>query len=80
MESRSKPRIVIVGAGFGGLRAAQGLAHAQAQITVIDRYNHTLFSPLLYQVATAGLSPAEIAARYGASCAVRRIRRLSWAK
>lgn len=56
-----RPRIVIVGAGFGGLAAAEGLARANAEITLIDRQNHHLFQPLLYQVATAGLSPAEIA-------------------
>lgn len=55
------PRIVIVGAGFGGLNAAQALAGAKADITVIDRRNFHLFQPLLYQVATAGLSPADIA-------------------
>src|SRR4051794_7713080 len=57
----SRPRIVIVGAGFGGLAAAKGLARAGADITVIDRRNYHLFQPLLYQVATAELSPAEIA-------------------
>jgi len=56
------PQIVIVGAGFGGLSAAKGLARADADITVIDRRNHHLFQPLLYQVATAALSPADIAA------------------
>jgi NADH dehydrogenase len=56
------PRIVIVGAGFGGLNAARALASAPVSITVIDRKNHHTFQPLLYQVATAGLSPGEIAA------------------
>ncbi len=56
------PRVVIVGAGFGGLNAAQSLARAPVQITVIDRTNYHTFQPLLYQVATAGLSPGEIAA------------------
>ncbi len=61
MEDRSK-RIVIVGGGFAGLQAAKSLAdQANLLITVIDRRNHHLFQPLLYQVATAGLSPAEIA-------------------
>ncbi|MGA8216800.1 MAG: NAD(P)/FAD-dependent oxidoreductase [Candidatus Sulfotelmatobacter sp.] len=55
-------RVVIVGAGFGGLNAAQSLASASVSITVIDRKNHHTFQPLLYQVATAGLSPGEIAA------------------
>ena len=57
-----RPRIVIVGAGFGGLFAARGLAGTAADVTVIDRRNHHLFQPLLYQVATAALSPADIAA------------------
>ena len=55
------PRVVIVGAGFGGLEAAKALRHAAAEISVIDRQNHHCFQPLLYQVATAALSPAEIA-------------------
>src|SRR6266851_3021286 len=54
------PRVVIVGAGFGGLRAARALRDAPVHITVIDRQNHHLFQPLLYWVATAGLSPADI--------------------
>src|SRR5690348_3170332 len=54
------PRVVIVGAGFGGLTAAKALHHASARVTVIDRQNHHLFQPLLYWVATAGLSPADI--------------------
>jgi len=62
MNSKVKPRVVIVGAGFGGLNAAQSLAKAPVQVTVIDRRNHHTFQPLLYQVATAGLSPGEIAA------------------
>src|SRR5688572_8776226 len=57
----SEPRIVIVGAGFAGLAVAQGLRRVPVDITLIDRQNHHLFQPLLYQVATAGLSPAEIA-------------------
>ncbi|HUG04136.1 MAG TPA: NAD(P)/FAD-dependent oxidoreductase [Steroidobacteraceae bacterium] len=56
-----RPRVIIVGAGFGGLAVAKGLASAAADITLIDRQNHHLFQPLLYQVATAGLSPADIA-------------------
>ena len=56
------PRVVVVGAGFGGLEAARNLAKLPVQITLIDRKNHHTFQPLLYQVATAGLSPAEIAA------------------
>jgi len=57
-----QPRVVIVGAGFGGLWAAKGLANARTEVTVIDRENYHLFQPLLYQVATAGLSPADVAA------------------
>jgi NADH dehydrogenase len=56
-----RPRVVIVGAGFGGLSAAKALAAAPVDVTVIDRRNYHLFQPLLYQVATAGLSPADIA-------------------
>lgn len=62
MTENRLPRVVIVGSGFGGLNAAQALAKARAHITVIDRKNHHTFQPLLYQVATAGLSPGEIAA------------------
>lgn len=62
MTSKPIPRVVIVGAGFGGLNAARALAKGPVQITVIDRKNHHTFQPLLYQVATAGLSPGEIAA------------------
>ena len=56
-----RPRVVIVGAGFGGLMAARGLARASVDVLVIDRHNYHLFQPLLYQVATAALSPADIA-------------------
>ncbi|MGA8501345.1 MAG: NAD(P)/FAD-dependent oxidoreductase [Candidatus Sulfotelmatobacter sp.] len=62
MNGQKLHRVVIVGAGFGGLNAAQALASAPVSITVIDRKNHHTFQPLLYQVATAGLSPGEIAA------------------
>jgi NADH:ubiquinone reductase (H+-translocating) len=54
-------RVVIIGGGFGGLYAAQALGHAPVQVTLIDRRNFHLFQPLLYQVATGGLSPGEIA-------------------
>src|SRR5262249_16244818 len=54
-------RLVIVGAGFGGLSLTKDLAGAAFDVTLIDRHNYHLFQPLLYQVATAGLSPAEIA-------------------
>ena len=60
--SCDKPRVVIIGAGFGGLQAAQRLTKLPVQVTVIDRKNHHTFQPLLYQVATAGISPGEIAA------------------
>ncbi|ODS54250.1 MAG: pyridine nucleotide-disulfide oxidoreductase [Agrobacterium sp. SCN 61-19] len=56
----SRPRVVIVGAGFGGLACAKALADTEVDVTVIDRRNHNLFQPLLYQVATAALSPADI--------------------
>ncbi len=55
------PHVVIVGAGFGGLNAAQQLRRAPVRITLIDRNNYHLFQPLLYQVATAGLEPEQIA-------------------
>src|SRR5437016_11800160 len=55
-------RIIIVGGEFGGLRAARALRSAPVQVTLIDRRNYHLFQPLLYQVATGSLSPAEIAA------------------
>jgi NADH dehydrogenase len=57
----TSPRVVIVGAGFGGLTAAKALSGKPFDVTVIDQHNYHLFQPLLYQVATAGLSPAEIA-------------------
>jgi NADH dehydrogenase len=61
MAADARPHVVIVGAGFGGLEAARGLARAAVRVTVVDRRNHYLFQPLLYQVATAALSPADIA-------------------
>src|ERR1700726_2955673 len=62
MNGKTTPRVVIVGAGFGGLTGARALARAPVHITVIDRKNHHTFQPLLYQVATAGLSHSEIPA------------------
>jgi len=62
METPSLPHVVILGGGFAGLRCARALRRAPVQITLIDRRNHHLFQPLLYQVATASLSPADIAA------------------
>src|SRR5215204_3766107 len=61
-QTMPQPRVVIVGAGFGGLTVAQGLTRLDVDVTVIDRHNYHLFQPLLYQVATAALSPADIAA------------------
>lgn len=58
---KTPPHVVIIGAGFGGLTAAQALKKALVRVTVVDRTNHHLFQPLLYQVAMAGLSPADIA-------------------
>src|SRR5690606_21861932 len=55
------PHVVIIGAGFGGLAAAKRLARAPVRVTLIDRHNYHLFQPLLYQVATATLSPGDIA-------------------
>jgi NADH dehydrogenase len=57
-----RPRIIILGGGFAGLYTARGLKHVAADITIIDRHNYHLFQPLLYQVATAGLNPSDIAA------------------
>src|SRR5271167_4652969 len=57
----SQPRIIIVGAGFGGLAAAKALKNSPAEILLIDRTNHHLFQPLLYQVATSVLTPSQIA-------------------
>src|SRR5262245_14692600 len=62
MAESTAHRVVIVGGGFGGLYAAQSLRRAPVQVTLIDRRNFHLFQPLLYQVATGGLSPANIAA------------------
>jgi NADH dehydrogenase len=61
VSAPAAPHVVVLGAGFGGLEAARALRRAPARVTVVDRRNHHLFQPLLYQVATAGLSPAEIA-------------------
>lgn len=60
-DSLSGPHVVVVGAGFGGLAATHGLRGTECRITLIDQHNYHLFQPLLYQIATAGLSPADIA-------------------
>ena len=56
-----RPHVVVIGGGFGGLATARGLANADVDVTLIDRHNHHLFQPLLYQVATAALTPSDIA-------------------
>ncbi|MBW3590506.1 MAG: FAD-dependent oxidoreductase, partial [Actinobacteria bacterium] len=61
-KASTRPRVVIVGAGFGGLTAAKDLADAPVDVTIVDRRNHHVFQPLLYQVATAALNPSEVAA------------------
>lgn len=60
-DEAGRPRVVVLGAGFGGMEAVRALARAPAEVILVDRRNHHLFQPLLYQVATAALSPAEIA-------------------
>ena len=60
-DNAAKKRIVIVGSGFGGMAAAKALKGVDAEIALVDKTNHHLFQPLLYQVATAALSPADIA-------------------
>lgn len=61
IHHRNLPRVVIIGGGFGGLEAAKQLRNASVRVTLLDRQNHHLFQPLLYQVATAALSPSDIA-------------------
>ena len=61
MSQAHTPHVVIIGAGFGGLSAAKAFKHAPLRVTLVDRRNHHLFQPLLYQVATAGLNPSDIA-------------------
>ncbi len=60
-DPAKRKRIVVIGSGFGGMAAVKGLKRIDAEITLVDRTNHHLFQPLLYQVATAALSPADIA-------------------
>jgi NADH dehydrogenase len=59
--ANEQPKVVIVGGGFAGLYAAKGLRNAPVQVTLVDRRNHHLFQPMLYQVATAALNPSDIA-------------------
>src|SRR5256885_14850575 len=61
LDTDSASRVVIVGGGFGGLAAAKALRKTDARVVLIDRQNHHVFQPLLYQVATSVLSPAQIA-------------------
>src|SRR5438045_9644829 len=61
VHQRNLPRVVIIGGGFGGLEAAKALRKLPGRVTLLDRQNHHLFQPLLYQVAAAALSPADIA-------------------
>ena len=58
---KTRPRVVVIGGGFGGVNAAKALAHMPVDVTVVDRRNYYVFQPLLYQVALAVLSPADIA-------------------
>src|ERR1041385_128609 len=58
---QSNPHVVVIGGGFGGLDAARALRDAPVRVTLLDRHNYHLFQPLLYQVATASLSPGDIA-------------------
>ena len=60
IKENTKIKIVIIGAGFAGLNTAKALNNTDVTVTIIDQYNYHLFQPLLYQVATAGLSPADI--------------------
>src|SRR3978361_92381 len=59
--AQNKPSVVVIGAGFGGLDAVRALRRADVDVTLIDKKNHHCFQPLLYQVATAALSPADVA-------------------
>jgi NADH dehydrogenase len=62
VQSHERPRILVLGGGFGGLWAVRALKGVDAEITLVDRHNYHLFQPLLYQVATAGLAAPSIAA------------------
>lgn len=72
----SKKEVVIIGGGFGGISAAKKLAKANYQVTLIDKKNHHLFQPLLYQVATAALSPGDMRYLYVVYSATRAMSKL----
>ena len=74
------PRVIIVGGGFAGLAAARDLAKAEVEITLIDRHNHHLFQPLLYQVATAALAPETSPLPFAPSSRARPTSRYAWQK
>ena len=77
----SLPHIVIIGGGFGGLAAARALGNAPVRITLVDRRNHHLFQPLLYQVATAALNASDIARPIRReSCGAKRTAKSFWAR
>ena len=77
---RPVPHVVVIGGGFAGLYAARELKRAPVRVTVIDRRNHHLFQPMLYQVATAGLIPPTSRLPSARSCGTRRTPRWSWAR
>ena len=79
IQSR-RPRVVIVGGGFGGLHAAKALARLPVDVTVVDRRNHHTFQPLLYQVALAVLSQLTSPSPSAPSCAIRPTPRCSWTR
>src|SRR6478672_9537521 len=60
-DESSRKRVIVIGAGFGGMNCVKGLSSSKLEVILIDRHNYHLFQPLLYQVATAALSPADIA-------------------
>jgi NADH dehydrogenase len=70
-RSDSRPHVVIVGGGFGGLEAAKRLSRAPVSVTLVDRQNHHLFQPLLYQVATAAYRPPTFPTRFVPRCVIR---------